>query len=74
VRKRRFRDLSPRSRRLLVALGAVQLSLNVAAQIDISRRMSAEVRGPKVCWRLVSLINVLGPLAYFRWGRRDVLG
>jgi len=24
---------------------------------------------PIVRWRLVSLINVFGPLAYFRWGR-----
>jgi hypothetical protein len=67
--KRRFSDLSPRTRKLLVALGAVQVSLNVAAQVDISHRSSAEVRGSKIGWRLVSLINVFGPLAYFRWGR-----
>ena len=67
--KRRFRDLSPRTRKLLVALGAVQVSLNIAAQLDISRHSTAEVRGSKVGWRLVSLINVFGPLAYFRWGR-----
>jgi hypothetical protein len=27
------------------------------------------VRGSKIGWRLISLINVFGPLAYFRWGR-----
>jgi hypothetical protein len=67
--KRRFSDLSPRRRMLLVALGAVQISLNLAAQIDISRRSPSEVRGSKIGWRLVSLVNIFGPVAYFRWGR-----
>jgi len=67
--KRRFSDLSPRSRTVLVALGAVQISLNVAAQVDLSRRSASEVRGSKIGWRLMSPINLFGPLAYFRWGR-----
>lgn len=67
--KRRLQDLSPRSRRLLVGLGVVQISLNLAAQIDISRRSPSQLRGSKIRWRLVSFINVFGPLAYFCWGR-----
>ena len=67
--KRRFRDLSPRTRYLLVALGVVEVALNAAAQVDITRRPAAAIRGPKAGWRLVSLVNVAGPLAYFRWGR-----
>src|SRR4029453_16199921 len=59
--KRRFSDLSPRSRMLLVALGVLQVSLNAAAQVDISRRPATEVRGSKIGWRLVSLINIFGP-------------
>lgn len=66
---RRFRDLPPQTRRALVALGVVQVSLNIAAQFDISRRSANQLRGSKIRWRLVSLINVFGPLAYFRWGR-----
>jgi hypothetical protein len=54
---------------LLVALGVLQVSLNAAAQVDISRRPASDVRGSKIGWRLISLINVFGPLAYFRWGR-----
>lgn len=54
---------------LLVALGVLQVSLNAAAQVDISRRQASDVRGSKIGWRLMSLINVFGPLAYFRWGR-----
>jgi hypothetical protein len=28
------------------------------------------VHGPKVLWALVIAVNVVGPLAYFRFGRR----
>ena len=67
--KQRFRDMSPRRRTFFIGLAIVQVSLNLAAQVDISRRPASQVRGSKVRWRLVSLINVFGPLAYFRWGR-----
>lgn len=67
--KTRFRDLSPRGQALIIVMAIVQISLNAAAQIDITRRSPAEVRGSKLRWRLVSMINFAGPLAYFRWGR-----
>ncbi|MGH8961703.1 MAG: PLDc N-terminal domain-containing protein [Jatrophihabitantaceae bacterium] len=66
---RRFRDLSPRTRNLIIALGVVQVALNVAAQLDITRRSRSEIRGSKIRWRLVSLINIFGPITYFRRGR-----
>ena len=69
--KRRFRDLSPMSKSLVIAVGVIQVGLNVAAQIDITRRPASQVRGPKLRWRLLSFVNVFGPLAYFRWGRQS---
>jgi hypothetical protein len=68
--KKRFRDLPPAVRKLVIALGVVQVSLNLAAQVDISRRSRDEIRGSKLRWRLISLINIAGPLTYFRRGRR----
>ena len=66
--RRRFTDLSPRTRGAFVALGTVQVALNVAAQIDITRRPVGQVRGSN--WVAPGeLINIFGPLAYFRWGR-----
>jgi hypothetical protein len=59
---------------LVVLLGVVQVSLNVAAQVDITRRPASQVRGSKIQWRLVSLINFFGPLAYFKWGRLHPAG
>lgn len=70
ARARSWDELSPRSRRLLVILGIVEVILGVAAQIDISRRPPAQIRGSRRRWRLVSMINFFGPLAYFRYGRR----
>jgi hypothetical protein len=48
----------------------LQLGLLVAAELDIQRRPDASVNGPKVAWRLACLVNFVGPLSYFRWGRR----
>ena len=68
--KRSWSDLSPRTRRLVVVLGALEAALLVAAQVDLARRPPALVSGSKTMWRLVSLINVVGPLTYFLRGRR----
>ena len=51
-------------------LATVQLGLLIAAERDIQRRPAALIRGPKTRWRLLCLINFLGPLSYFTFGRR----
>jgi hypothetical protein len=71
--RRRWSELEPRTRRFLVVASAIEGVLKVAALIDLARRPSKEVRGPKAAWAAaVSLINSLGavPIAYFAWGRR----
>jgi hypothetical protein len=69
----RWKDLSPRARRLLVAAAAVDAGLKAAALIDIRRRPASEIRGPKRVWvPLVAIVNSAGviPLSYFAFGRR----
>jgi hypothetical protein len=68
--RRRWRDLSPRQRAAVVVLGTVQLALAVAAWTDLARRAPAEVAGRKGVWAAVIAVNWVGPLAWFRWGRR----
>jgi hypothetical protein len=51
-------------------LAAVQLSLAATAWTDLIRRPARRVNGPKTVWALVIAVNFVGPLAYFRWGRR----
>jgi Phospholipase_D-nuclease N-terminal len=68
----KWKDFDPRTRRFIVVAGAIEGALKIAALIDLARRPSNEVRGPKAGWAAaVSLINALGavPIAYFAWGR-----
>ena len=65
-----YRGLSPRRQRALWLLLAVEVVLITAAQRDIHRRPAAEIRGPKLLWRLIATQNFLGPAAYFGFGRR----
>lgn len=72
--RREWKDLEPRTRRLIVVASAMDGLLKIAALIDLARRPSNEVRGSKAGWAVaVSLINSLGavPIAYFVWGRRN---
>jgi hypothetical protein len=68
---RDFRSLSPVRQAAIIGVAAWQLWLLMTSQLDISRRPADEVRGSKIMWRLICLINTVGPLAYFRWGRRS---
>jgi hypothetical protein len=70
---RSWRDLSVRSRRLILAAAAAETTLKVAALIDLRRRPAAQIRGSKLRWALaVTVVNSFGlvPLSYFRYGRR----
>ena len=67
-----WRDLSPRTRRLLIAAAGAEGVLKVAALVDMRRRPSSEIRGSKWIWGPAMLINSAGtiPIAYFTLGRR----
>ncbi|HEY5660238.1 MAG TPA: PLD nuclease N-terminal domain-containing protein [Gaiellaceae bacterium] len=70
---KRWNELSPRTRRLVVVAGVVEGVLKLAALADLVRRPSTQIRGSKAAWAAaVTLINALGavPIAYFAWGRR----
>lgn len=70
---KKWDELSPRTRRLIVAAGVFEGALKLAALVDLARRPSGQIRGSKAAWAgAVSLVNALGavPLAYFAWGRR----
>jgi hypothetical protein len=70
-RRKRWNDLSPSQQRAIVAAGVVQLLLATAALLDLRRRPSEQVRGPKGLWAVAAaFLNTVGPLAYFAFGRR----
>jgi hypothetical protein len=66
----RWAQLSVTQRRLLVTAAAAELSLKIAALIDIQRRAASQIRGPKAMWRAAMAVNLLGPVAYFTVGRK----
>ena len=67
---RRWADLTPAQRAALLAAASVQVGLAVAAWTDLARRPASQVRGAKRWWAAAIAVNFVGPLAYFRWGRR----
>jgi hypothetical protein len=69
---RQWSDLSPRTRKLIVAAAVAEGILKTAALADMARRPSAEIRGSKWIWApIVVAVNSFGlaPLAYFAYGR-----
>jgi hypothetical protein len=64
-----FEELSPPIRLAVMVLGTIQIVLYVTAYVDIARRPPDQIRGSKIRWRAICLLNTIGPLSYFRWGR-----
>jgi Phospholipase_D-nuclease N-terminal len=67
---RRWEDLSARQQTLVLVAGSVQLALAATAWADLATRTADEVNGRKSLWALLIAVNWVGPLAWFRWGRR----
>jgi hypothetical protein len=70
---RRWSDLSERNRKLIIAAGIVDVTLRIAALIDIKRRPASQIRGRKGLWAVVvAVVNSAGvlPTSYFLFGRR----
>jgi hypothetical protein len=66
-----YKGLSPAAQRAVWGLLALEVVLITAAERDIQRRAASRIRGPKLLWRAVATQNVIGPAAYFGFGRRD---
>jgi hypothetical protein len=68
--RRSWNELTPRQQTAVLVVGSIQLSLAATAWSDLARRPSEAVNGSKIRWALIIAINFVGPIAYFRWGRR----
>jgi Phospholipase_D-nuclease N-terminal len=67
---RHWADLPPVAKGATSVAALLQVTLLVAALRDLRRRTAAELNGPRWVWALVCFVNVIGPLSYFRFGRR----
>ncbi|QBJ97730.1 hypothetical protein ERC79_18630 [Rhodococcus sp. ABRD24] len=68
--KKRWAELSPLQRVAIITAGSVQLSLAATAWTDLARSRPEEINGRKGKWAAIIAINFIGPLSYFRWGKR----
>jgi hypothetical protein len=67
---RGWADLTSRQRTVVLTLASVQLSLAATAWADLATRPADQVNGRKALWAAIIAVNFVGPLSYFRWGRR----
>jgi hypothetical protein len=70
VRIPEWDELSPGQKTAVVTAASVQLSLAATAWVDLARRPAEQVNGGKARWAAIIAVNWIGPLAWFRWGRR----
>ena len=57
---------------LLIPLIIIQLILIIAALVDLVKRPSTALNGPKWVWVLaIFFVNFIGPIIYFVAGRKD---
>ncbi len=68
--RKKWSELSTRSRRLITATGVIEMALLAATLIDLKRRPAEQITGSKRMWTGLAFINIIGPLAYFTFGRR----
>lgn len=71
--KKRWKDLSPRARRLIVSGATFEAVLKAVALVDLKRRPAEEVNGSRARWAAaIVLLNSGGlvPVLYLLRGRR----
>lgn len=68
--KQQWDDLSAGRRAGMMVLSVVQISLAVAAWVDLARRPANKVNGRKGVWAVIIGVNYVGPIGYFLKGRR----
>ena len=68
--KKKWSELSTRSRRLITITGVIEMALLAATLVDLKRRPAEQIKGSKWMWTALAFINIIGPVAYFAFGRR----
>lgn len=69
--KQRWSELSPRAKTGVIVGGLIELILTTVAARDLKSRSKVDVRGPKVLWAALLMIQPIGPIAYLVAGRRS---
>jgi hypothetical protein len=70
VRRRRWSNLTDGQKTVVLAVGSLQVALALTAWTDLAMRPARQVNGNKARWAAIISVNFIGPISYFRWGRR----
>jgi hypothetical protein len=68
--RRSWKEMSPAQRGANIVLGIVELMLTGWALWDIKHRPDDQINGKKRTWVMTSLIQPIGPVIYFIFGRK----
>jgi hypothetical protein len=69
---RRWSDLTPQQKKVVVVALVLNSIIASFTWRDMRRRPASLVRGPKMLWRVWSMLNTTGSVAYWLVGRRRV--
>jgi hypothetical protein len=69
--RRSWQDLSPVQKSANIIMALVEIVLVSLALRDIAHRPESEINGKKRTWVLTSLIQPVGPIIYFIFGRKS---
>lgn len=70
TQQKKWSDFTSRQQSAIQLGAFLQITLLVAALWDMWRRPADEIRGDRRLWTVISLLNFVGPIAYFLFGRK----
>lgn len=62
--------MTPGRKRIIAIVVPLQFALSALAWRDLARRPGAQVRGPKIFWRVFVSLNPGNSIVYWTIGRR----
>jgi hypothetical protein len=68
--KKSWSDMTPTQKKVVVAVGIVEVAVTTWCVRDLKDRPQELVRGPKILWGPALSVQPFGPIAYLVWGRR----
>lgn len=68
--RKQWSDLTPPAQKAIIVLGVAEAVVTAIALVDLVKRPSEAVRGPKAAWALALVVQPLGPISYLAFGRR----
>jgi len=68
--KKQWSDMTSTQKTGTVVLVGAQVVMIAAALVNLRRQPEEQITGSKRLWAALSLVNFIGPIAYFLLGRK----